>query len=168
MDEKVNALLYEPPSVTVRQVIDGKYVDKTFRRKRLGIQEEVKLAELFVSMGVDLTQFVDEKKMKDPNELIGTVIAVLPYAIDSVLEFFRTILLTADGEPFPLTVEQMKDPYLWPLGATEDVLKTLVEDEEVRAFFVDKLPSLVKAVSGSRSPNKSSLLKRVTDGLTKK
>jgi len=159
MSNKVNALTYRPPPAVMRI--------GTFERRRLGIMDEVALAELlFDSLG---SMDFDPEKIEDLSvgEAIGLLVVLFrkEEVIDKLLGFLRSVLVD-----FPLSVEEMKDPEKFPIGSTEAIIESLANDKDVEAFFgsVQRLWKLKGKLKGTRSPKKSTSSKKGTAGQTKK
>lgn len=159
MSDKVNALTYRPPPAVMRI--------GTFERRRLGIMDEVALAELlFDALG---SMDVDPEKLEDLSigEAVGLLVVLFRKedVIDKLLDFLRSVLVD-----FPLSVKEMKDPDKFPIGSAEAIIESIANDKDVEAFFgsVQRLYKLKGKLKGIRSPRKSTSSKRGTAGRTQK
>jgi len=119
---EVNALTYLPPAVEINGV--------KYQRRRLGIMDEVKLAELFFKAFGEL----DLGKIEDLSmgEAGGMLIVLLQKkeVVDDLLGFLRSVLVD-----FPLSVDDMRDPNKFPMGSELRIVESIIADKDVQAFF---------------------------------
>lgn len=159
MSDKVNARLYTPPPVKINEV---KYL-----RQRLGYKQELALVNLgFKAIGAvaedvdDLDEISDEEFLFLLGGLVGR----------EDLQNELLALLKSTLQDFPFSIEEMKDPDIFPLGSITAILTSLTEDKDVEAFFanVRKLWKIRAKLQGRRSRKKSTSSKKGTAGRTNK
>jgi len=157
MSDKVNARLYTPPPVKINGV---KYV-----RQRLGYKQELALVNLaFKAIGAAAEDVDDLEKVSDEEFLflLGGLVG------REDLQNELLVLLKSTLQDFPFSIEEMKNPDIFPLGSVTAILTSLTEDKDVEAFFVNvrKLWKLRVKLRGRRSPKKSTSSKKGTAGKT--
>ena len=160
MSDKVNALTYKPPAVEINGV--------KYQRRRMGIDLEVRLAELlfnaFGSLDIDIEK-VDSLSI---GEIGGLLILLLRRKefVDGVLGFLGDLLID-----FPLSVKEMHDSDKFPMGSELRIVESVINDEDAKDFFaiVQRLLKLRSRLKGTRtrSRNKSTSSKKGTAGRTK-
>lgn len=157
-DKKVNALTYQPAPVVINEI--------KYKRRRLGIMDEMRIVELIFKSGAKLN--VDQGQLENLGgaEIAGHLFSLLSIALDDVLSFLGSVLID-----FPLDTESMKDPDLFPLGSLEAIIESIAEDEDCLSFFghvrrLIKLKDKLMGTSPSRSRSIASKKKR--GGATKK
>lgn len=157
-DKQTNALTYQPNPVEINGV--------KYKRRRLGILDEMALVDLVFKSGAKLN--VDKEALENLGaaEMAGHLFSLLTIALDDVLDFLRGTLVD-----FPLDIEEMKNPDLFPLGSLEAIVESIAEDEDVASFFghVRRLIKLKDKIMGtSPSRSKSGQSKKRRAGATKK
>ena len=138
---EVNALTYKPSAVEINGV--------KYQRRRMGIDLEVRLAELlfdaFGSLDIDIEK-VDNLSV---GEIGGLLILLLRRKefVDGVLGFLRELLVD-----FPLSVQEMHDPDKFPMGSELRIVESVIDDEDAKDFFaiVQRLLKLRGRLKGTR------------------
>ena len=142
---EVNALTYKPSAVEINGV--------KYQRRRMGIDLEVRLAELlfdaFGSLDIDIEK-VDNLSV---GEIGGLLILLLRRKefVDGVLGFLRELLVD-----FPLSVKEMHDSDKFPMGAELRIVESVINDEDAKDFFaiVQRLLKLRSRLKGTRKKGK--------------
>lgn len=158
---EVNALTYKPSAVEINGV--------KYQRRRMGIDLEVRLAELlfnaFGSLDIDIEK-VDNLSV---GEIGGLLILLLRRKefVDGVLGFLGDLLID-----FPLSVKEMHDSDKFPMGSELRIVESVINDEDAKDFFaiVQRLLKLRSQLKGTRTRSKNKLTssKKGTAGRTKK
>ncbi len=124
--DEVEPFIDEGPIVTIK--------GKEYKLRRLNIGDIFKLGRI---LGVGAAGMGKEigKMDLNPGVLAGLLLVSFPYAEKQCLEFIASII--------DVKVEDLKNPELFPVDSILDILKVLVDHEDVKAFFT-KLAGLLK------------------------
>ena len=159
MGDKVNAFIYKPSAVEINGV--------KYQRRRMGIDLEVRLAELLFNALGGLNVDVEKIDSLSIGEMGGLLILLLRKKefINDLLSFLRDLLID-----FPLSVEEMHDSDKFPMGSELRIVESVVNDEDAKDFFaiMQRLLKLRGRLKGTRSRRKSTSSKKGTAGRTKK
>ena len=112
-----------------------------------------------------------------PEEVGTFILDFLPYAFDQVIDLLADLIGLAPGKtPEKLKGDEtndgtIRDPNVFPLGAEVQVIESLIEHEDVMAFFdrvkgMAKSPALKNLTQRLKGPSTES--KAATGGKTKK
>lgn len=165
MSDKVNAMLYTPAAVEINSV--------KYQRRRMGIDLEVRLAELLFNALGGLSVDIEKIDSLSVGEIGGLLILLLQRKefIDDLLGFLKDLLVD-----FPLSVKDMHDSAKFPMGSELRIIESVVNDEDAKDFFaiMQRLLKLKSRLKGTRkkgkrtrSRSKSTSSKRGTAGRTK-
>lgn len=124
--DEVKPFIGEMPIITVKGV--------KYEVRRLNITDIFKLGRI---LGVGAAGMGKEigKMDLNPGVLAGLLLVSFPYAETQCLDFIASII--------SVKVEDLKNPEKFPVDSILDIIKVLVEHEDVKAFFT-KLVGLLK------------------------
>lgn len=114
---------------------------KTYTMRRLGMQDTFRLARI---LGVGFSRLTGIAAVdKLDVETAGlAMMAAMPYAENEILGLFASLI--------GVTLEDIKNPELFPFGSELDIMEGLAEHQDLKAFFtrlerlMDKIPALKK------------------------
>lgn len=166
MSDNVNAMIYTPAAVEINGV--------KYQRRRMGIDLEVRLAELLFNALGSMDINVEKIDGLSVGEIGGLLILLLQRKefVDDLLGFLRDLLVD-----FPLSVKEMHDSAKFPMGSELRIIESVVNDEDAKDFFaiMQRLLKLRSRLKGARkkgkrtrSRSKSTSSKKGTAGRKKK
>ena len=115
---------------------------KVYTMRRLGMQDTFRLAKILGVGFSRLTGIAAVNKL-DVETAGLAMIAAMPYAENEILGLFASLI--------GVSLEEIKTPELFPFGSEIDIVESLVEHQDLKAFFtrferlMDKIPALKKA-----------------------
>ena len=124
--DEVEPLVGEVPTVTIK--------DKEYKLRRLNLTDIFKLGRILGGGAAGMGKEIGKMDLS-PGVLAGLLLVSFPYAERQCLEFIGSIL--------DVKIEDLKNPEIFPVDSILDILKVLVEHEDVKSFF-DKLVGLLK------------------------
>jgi len=107
---------------------------KEYKVRRLNITDIFKLGRILGVGAAGIGKEIGKMEL-DPSVLAGLLLVSFPYAEKQCLELIASIL--------DVKIEELKDPAIFPVDSVLDVLKVLIEHEDIKAFFI-KLVGLLK------------------------
>lgn len=151
LEKEIEPLIGETPVVTIN--------GKKYKMRRLGMEDTFRLAKILAIGAAGVGKEISSLEMT-AESAIGLLIVGFPYADDRIFELFSSIL--------GITMEEIKNPDLFPMGSEIDIIKALVEHIDVKAFFI-RLTVLLEAPMFKEFLNKiSTSSKKDTVGRTTK
>jgi hypothetical protein len=123
---EVEAFIGDNPVVVIK--------GKEYKIRRLGVADIFKLGRILAIGAAGLGKEIGKLEL-NAEVLAGLLIVSFPYAENQCMEFIASVV--------DVKVEDLKNPELFPVDSILDILKALVEHEDVKAFFT-KLGSLLK------------------------
>jgi len=124
--DEVEPFIGEAPIVTIK--------NKEYKLRRLNVSDIFKLGRILGVGAAGMGKEIGKMEL-NPGVLAGLLLVSFPYAEKQCLDFIASII---DAK-----VEDLKDPEIFPVDSILDILKVLVEHEDVKAFF-GKLVGLLK------------------------
>jgi len=115
---------------------------RIYTMRRLGMQDTFRLAKI---LGVGFSRLTGIAALNKLDvETAGlAMIAAMPYAENEILSLFASLI--------GVTLEEIKTPELFPFGSEIDIVESLAEHQDLKAFFtrferlMDKIPALKEA-----------------------
>lgn len=120
---------------------------KVYPLRRLNITDTLRLAQI---MGIGATALGRDLALTGANmaqEVVMLLLAGLPYAEQKVIEFIASVV--------GLTIEQVRDPEVFPMGSELLVIDALVRHTDIQSFFATLQLVMVRAGMGGLGANGS-------------
>jgi len=125
--DEVESFVGEVPTVTIK--------GKEYKLRRLGVTDVFKLGRIMAVGAAGMGKEVGKLDLMDPGVVVGLLLVSFPYAENQCMEFLASVI--------DVKIEDLKNPELFPIDSVLDLMKVLVEHEDIKAFFT-KLGSLLK------------------------
>lgn len=125
--DEVEAFLGETSVITVN--------NKKYKLKRLGITDVFKLGRILSKGAAGMGKEMGKLDLMDPGVFAALLLISFPYAEDECMEFIANVI--------GVNVQDLKNPILFPIDSILDIMKALLEHEDIKAFFI-KLGGLLK------------------------
>jgi len=124
--DEVEPLVAETPKVTIN--------GRVYKMRRLGIRDTFKLAKVIAVGAAGMGKEIGDIEL-NAEVAIGLLLAGFPYAEREIVELLANII--------GVKYEDMMNPEKFPMGSEIEIIKTLTEHVDVKAFF-DKMVGLLK------------------------
>jgi len=125
--DEVEAFVGEAPIVVIK--------GKEYKLRRLGFSDVFRLGRILGIGAAGMGKEIGKMDL-NPGVLAGLLLVSFPYAEKQCMEFIANII--------DVKIEDLSNPELFPVDSILDILKVLVEHEDIKAFFT-KLAGLLKA-----------------------